>query len=560
MSNRSGGRSPFQSVARHAPPEGVGQDDTIRLQGKTFPKCARLPVHPAVLMVPYRPLGPKSHMFKGHLSGPPLISALDAEIIRTSGEIARQLAPYDPIVTPQCWHRILQGAEELINLATEPLDDDGLHHAIVDMPLRMAVGLRAGWLGDAIKGLFDGGIETRILEVLRLLHAFDSACAANGLQLGLDTVGAAAGYLHTRRRRIVALLYVMPQLCRGKIEARTSYDLVPFVTLVEQAFGPLIDLSQMRMLAYLSQDYEVESDGVRYRATRTADLLDEGAMDPERVSVLDMLHHGVVGDFPTSDHLDPRRLLSKAEVVHQIALIEIAYAEFDLAGTSFAAVRELLLPLLRGPQAHVVTAPAEPFLAAVEHYARLWPALSRATFVHEGFDPAGAINGHQPFIRIGDQLVTNVTLVTRFLNDWKNRVLDRRKRFQIRSGFIFEKKVRQILEAVGFAPTPVRRIERKEFDVVMTRDGAIHNFQCKNTSIDNRLIEGQPARYARYNIAVVKSHRRALAKEFGREHLLKDKLGLPTIHHYVISRFPVICDDPDIIPFAHMKAWSASLR
>jgi hypothetical protein len=494
-------------------------------------------------------------MFVGTLSGPVLTAALDAEIDRTVAAIADQLAPYDSVVTPQGWHRILQGTEELINFATEPLDDEDLHHAIVNMPLRDAVGPARAWLEQAIRGLFDGGIETRILEALQLTHAFDSSFRSHGLPLGLETVADAAGYLHTRRRRMVALLYVMPQLCRGSTRARTTFDLVPFMTLTELAAGPVIDLTNMRMLSHLFDDFSMVSDSRGYRANRTADLLDEGAMDPERVSAIDMLRHGVVGDMPQAD-LDPRRLLSQAEVLHQIALIEAAYAEFGLAETSFKAVCELITPLLRGPESHVVAAPAETFLAAVDFQAARWPGITRATFLHDGADFADALNGHQPFIRVGDQLVTNVTLLTRFINDWKNRVLGRKKRFQIRSGFLFEKKVRDILEEAGFASVPIRRVKGREFDVVMTKDGVIYNFQCKNTFVDGRLIEGEPARYARYNRAVAASHRRALAKERGREQLLKDEVGLPDIRHYVVSRFPVLCDAPEIIPFTKLRAWS----
>lgn len=493
-------------------------------------------------------------MFKGTLSGPALTAALDAEIQRTVDGIAAQLAPYDSIVTPQSWHRVLQGAEELINLATEPLDDEALHHGIVAMPIAMAIGPQRAWLELSIRNLYDGGIETRILEVLQLVFALDAGCTAKGLPLGLATVAHAAGYLHARRRRMVALLYVMPQLCRGSTMAQTAFDLVPFMSILELATGPIIDLTQMRMLNSVFSDFTVRSDGVGYRANRTAELLDEGALDPERVSVLDMVQHGVTGTLPDSSGLDPRRLLSKAEVVHQIALIEAAYVEFDLASTSFRPVSELILPLLRGPESHVVTVPAEPFLAAVDFLASRWPSVSRATFVHSGADYSGAINGHQPFVRIDDQLVTNVTLLTRFINDWKNVVLARKKRFQIRSGFLFENKVREILKGTGFTVSKVRRIQRREFDLVTTKNSVIHNFQCKNTFIDGRLIEGEPARYARYNNAVVRSHRRALDKERAREQLLKDELGLSDIRHYVVTRFPVLCDDVDIIPFAQLKA------
>lgn len=488
-------------------------------------------------------------MFKGALSGLTLRSALDNKIASNIDSISKKLAPYDAVVTPQKWHHFLQGTEELINFATEPIDDRALHDTIVTMPLEEAVGVRSSWLRDTISGLFDGGIENRILDVLRLIYSFDE------LRHALTTVGHVAGYLHSRRRRILALLYVMPQLCRGSAVARTTADLLPFLKLAEFECGLAIDLSQMRLLNYVFDDYAVWSDGEHYRGSRDIDLLDEGVMDPERVSIIDMLEHGVHEDLPNSDSLNPRLLLSKAECDHQIAIIEAIYKEFDLAGTSFAAVRDLIRPLLQGVESHSITVPAAPFLAGLAHYAAKWPELNRAVFVHDSADFNVAINGHQPFVLIDDQLVSNVTLLSRFVYAWRDRVLLRKKRFQIRSGFIFEKRVRAVLEDAGFASTSIRRVERKEFDVVMTRDNVIHNFQCKNTFIDASLIEGQPARYARMNNAMVRSYRGAINKERGREHLLKNKLGLQSIQHYVISRFPVQCDDLDIIPLARLISW-----
>lgn len=70
-------------------------------------------------------------MFAGALSGPSLINALEGELSRTVSAIAAELAKYDRIATPTGWHRVLQGAEELINFATEPLDDEPFHDSFV---------------------------------------------------------------------------------------------------------------------------------------------------------------------------------------------------------------------------------------------------------------------------------------------------------------------------------------------------------------------------------------------------------------------------------------------
>lgn len=97
--------------------------------------------------------------------------------------------------------------------------------------------------------------------------------------------------------------------------------------------------------------------------------------------------------------------------------------------------------------------------------------------------------------------------------------------------------------------TDIKRINRKEFDVVATHDGVVYNFQCKNNWIDLAKIEADRSLFVRYNRSLIRYYRRALAKEEKREHLLKSALGLDRIEHYVISRFPVICTDPKIISY-----------
>ena len=100
-----------------------------------------------------------------------------------------------------------------------------------------------------------------------------------------------------------------------------------------------------------------------------------------------------------------------------------------------------------------------------------------------------------------------------------------------------------------YSDPDIKRINRKEFDIVATHGGVIYNFQCKNNWIDLSKVEAERALYVRYNRALTNYYRRALAKEANREHLLKDELDLTRVEHYVISRFPVITADARIINY-----------
>ena len=69
--------------------------------------------------------------------------------------------------------------------------------------------------------------------------------------------------------------------------------------------------------------------------------------------------------------------------------------------------------------------------------------------------------------------------------------------------------------------------------------------QCKNNWIDLSKIEAERELFLRYNRSLTNYYARALKKERGREHLLKQELGMDK----VVSRFPVIGPDPPVINY-----------
>lgn len=81
----------------------------------------------------------------------------------------------------------------------------------------------------------------------------------------------------------------------------------------------------------------------------------------------------------------------------------------------------------------------------------------------------------------------------------------------------------------------------------------IFNIQCKNNWIDLSKIEAERDLFIRYNRRLVTYYARALKKELGREQLLKDKLSLNRVVHYIVSRFPVIGADPAVINYNQIE-------
>lgn len=152
---------------------------------------------------------------------------------------------------------------------------------------------------------------------------------------------------------------------------------------------------------------------------------------------------------------------------------------------------------------------------------------------------------------------STVNLLSRFIYYWRSRCLDRSKRYQIRTGFIFEKAVADALERQWFAVQKITRINRHEFDVVALRDGMIWNVQCKNNMTDLVWVEAEPKRFARYNRNLVLAYERALAKERDREGVLTAHLGNEAVEHMLVSRFPVLTDNSRIVAFSRIEGFAA---
>jgi hypothetical protein len=159
-------------------------------------------------------------------------------------------------------------------------------------------------------------------------------------------------------------------------------------------------------------------------------------------------------------------------------------------------------------------------------------------------------------VLVGGVYRSTVTLLSRFLYSWRARSLDRKKRYQIRSGFIFEDAVAAELGKQGFSLQAITRVGRAEFDVVTVREGVIWNVQCKNNFRHLDQVDSDAERFARYNRSLVRAYERALQKEVRREHLLKTKLGLDQVQHMLVSRFPVVTDDIRVLPFSRIGDFS----
>ena len=474
-------------------------------------------------------------------------------LAQSRADIESALVPFEPGSTFEVWFSTYRSIEELINLRGElrcdPLLDEivGLALQDIDGVVRALPSIKAG-----LESRFSRLVAKRLMSTLIQLQAIATSFEIHKLPEAREmvTVGAAIGYLQSRRRHLLALLHTIPGVCRGPQRLNELDGLNQFLHLIETAGLGTTSMHHNLMLARVYPDFALDVDDVGIRASHSFSALDELFLEPERTAITEMADVDL-SEFKCGP-VNRRLIFSKAELENNLAFIAAAYAEFNLHETSYGQLAEFirsLLPLVVDEYLVRVTVKRFEELCLEQKL----PAPLNKALVVEGADYIANTSTYAPFTSLGGDLVTSITLLSRFANHWKNVCLNRVRRYQIRSGFIFEKSVKAALRAQGFDVTGIKRVGRAEFDVVATLDGVIYNVQCKNNLVDLNRIESDVRRFVRYNRSLDVAYKKALEKERAREHVLLGALGLTAIKHFVMSRYPVATQNPRVLAFGEIS-------
>lgn len=472
--------------------------------------------------------------------------------------IESTLAPFEPNSTFNAWFSTYRGIEELINLPIE-LAGEPLLYKILNFDLLDMMGFVQDFasIKVGLESRFSRLVAQRLINTLLQLTAISASFATHGQPAATElvTVGSAIGYLQSRRRHLLALLHTIPRACRGSRKMQKLDGLNHFLFLIETAGMGTTAMHRNLMLAMVYPDFSLVVDGEGgASASHSFNALDSLFLEPERTAITEM--DGVnLADLKRVP-VNRRLIFSAAELENNLAHIAAAYAEFNLDQTSYgqlSAFIRSLLPMVVDEYLVQLT-PRRFGELCSEH--KLPDALKSAMVVDSG-DYVDNTSTYAPFTRVGDDLVTSVTLLSRFANHWKNTCLNRVRRYQIRSGFIFEGSVKKALQGQGFTVTNIKRVGHAEFDVVATLNGVIYNVQCKNNLVDLNRIEADVQKFVRYNRNLDRAYRRAIEKERAREHVLLDELGLSDIKHFLVSRFPVATQNPSVLSFGEISRFEA---
>ncbi|WP_116357888.1 hypothetical protein [Cupriavidus taiwanensis] len=476
-------------------------------------------------------------------------------ITEWSNALANELAPYEAIQAFEVAFDALQRAEELLNLPLE-LKDKQLMQEIAGLPFLdiIAVSRSLKPIADGLAQQFDAPVVGRLTMALREMCALATTLAARGIPAAemLSSGGGALAYIQSRRRLLLAVVHSIPTMCRGTQPLPAHGALGRLLEIVEHMGVGIINMHHNVMLARVFPDFELafdtQSRGVL--ANRCFEALDQAFLEPERVGIMEMPTDRI--DHSKFLPVSSKVIFSAAELNNDLIKIAGAYAEFNLQDTSYGALSAFIMKILPDVTGHYLIKLSRARLLELMEELDL-PSALRMRLVVDCGDFVQNTCTHAPFTAVGETVVTSVVLLSRFAYHWKNVCLNRVRRYQIRSGFIFEGTLKKALEAQGFKIQDIKRVNRAEFDVVAVLEGVIYNLQCKNNLVDLDRIETDVKKFARYNRTLDKAYAAALDKERGREQVLMTKLGLNKVKHYVISRFPVATDNPNVFAFGEIQ-------
>ena len=485
---------------------------------------------------------------------------IEEQLTAQTGGIIAVLSQYRLVDALRTWLGTIRAIEEFINVPLFAIKDPDLKLWLGSIPLDQRFLSNPGGILSAVREALspnlEPGVIKRYLQTMLQTAAIASAFRMNshvapGRGTTLDTVGAAVNYFQSRRRHLISLLYTMPLACTGT-EILPPIDALNVLLPQAELSGVTITSLHLKLaLLETLDDFSLVVDETGLSASHWLETLDDYFLEPERASVLVMAE--LRRDqfvLPQLETLDPMKVFSAAELRNSMKLLRATYAAFGLNDSDFVAMTLLMMAFTRYCQDdYFIEIDKQKFHAMLRAQSTLDPDELERLLVNAPSDYATNTNAYEPFIDLGDTVVSNVNLLSRFLYSFKNIHLSSRRRFQIHAGFIFEEMVKRNIADMGFHVTNIKRVNRKEFDVVAIHSGVIYNFQCKNNWIDLAKVEAERALYVRYNRTLTRYYGRALEKEERREHLLKNELGLDRIKHYVISRFPVISVNPQIVNY-----------
>lgn len=494
----------------------------------------------------------------GTYNGGEAKAILEAVLKENIEEFSELLKPYNKSNLIDNWKLLLQTIDEFINIPFEfdnEQDSERFLSTRLDVEnergqMLLLISLR-NWLEEK----FERKIAERAFKMCLMIYAIRKAFLLEGSidlkknDFSLDTIGFALEYLQARRIFFQSFLISINCFAEGEKEISYLDSLNFFLYHIETLYGGATHSYYNLLLVECLDNHSIEVTEKGIHAENSFRTLESFYLEPQKIGLVEQtdLRSELMGRREQKEIDLHQKVFSKEEFRSSLVIYYNAFEKYLRDNSRFRAFEKLIQNIFnefQGDYSMVVNKTT---------FERLIEGFNDIELVIKDCFVPYTINSISPFIKLGENYYTNYSRLMRFISNYIYSLLFKSRSFQVDSGFIFEDQVRKVLESNGVTVTDIRRINRKEFDVVAVNGKEILNFQCKNNFFDISSLHIDYKKITRANNTLIRYYEKALEKEEGREKLLTEELNKDAIRHFVVSRYPVITENDRIINFVDFE-------
>jgi len=485
------------------------------------------------------------------LCGHDLDDLLIEGINHNKGDLITHISKFDGQDLFQKWLKLLRCIDEFINLkfALLPNDWKQIENLRIDIlydPKSFVI------LLDMIYKRFGNAVFERMKIFILMLTSMKLTYEKMNLSsMNFQNIKEAVDFCQSRRLYYVAYLSIIRIYAGGK-------EKIPFEELLCH-FQPQIDNMSSITTALHAMIVNSCIDGYEAKATLLGlefkfpyNQLDEFFLEPHTMSEVDILKYEKSKEEQYAlTGVELNHLYSYAELEYTVNQAEKIFEGYGINNSTLLLEAKRMVIDLNGKflEDYSIMFTEKEFKTFCSQYPHL-NLYSKATDYFE------AINERPAFFQYNGYYHSTVLLLIRYIENAVYGQLRTNRRYRIKSGFVFEKEVKALLEQYGFKATETKRIHQQEFDVICMKDGCAYNFQCKNNFLDINILSLQNIDIVkRQNKRLMKYYIKALDKENFRTKLVQEHFGVEHVENFVVSRFPIVTDNKRIIPFNKLENW-----
>ena len=482
------------------------------------------------------------------MEGEELIEYLTNGVNCFIDKLKKRMSGYDRNSLFDSWLFFVRQMEEFINIRYElgACCEEYLKHIHLDRKSELE------GFGSYVEENFGAEINARFLDLAELFIGYAEVDfdGKRIVERPVDNLYDLLIFLQSRRLHVMTILNLIPIYAQGD----TSFRREEIPSKMNEWIGILKGITtgcQAILEAQCLSDFyaKVTPKGLEFSQQYTH--LDKHFLEPQQLTPVELEQYRT--DRLESRETKKKRSIYSKEEFDLILRNDKAYNE-RYGITEKKEYKELVAFMdkmkMYFKDEYVIEVPQNEFERLQETYSNL-------ELYKEITDLEDIENSRYGFVKMDGVYYSTYFMLIRYYTNCVMKMLRRRRKYQIEAGFVFEEQLKSIVRNYGFdVKDDCKRIERKEFDVVCVKNGTIYNFQCKNNYINVSTIGLKATKETcRRNRQLNSYYKAALCKEEGRGHLLKKKLGIEKVTHYVISRYPIMSDNERIIPFNKLEEW-----